>query len=91
MKCCHHLQVTVSMKQEETHMQGPCSSEEAIRKVLLVPRVEGAGGRKEGTEEVSSGQISVQDMHLGACCPAGSEDLWELMKAYFQKGCTEAG
>lgn len=45
--CCHHLLASESVKQEEPHMQRPWGNEEAIRKVLLVARVEGARRRKK--------------------------------------------
>lgn len=46
MKYCHHLQASVSVKLEG-HMQRPWGTEEAIRKVLLMARVDGAGRRKK--------------------------------------------
>lgn len=85
MWCRYHLQVMGSVKQEETRMPGPCGSEEAVQEVLPVTRVEEAGGRKEGTEEVSRGpDFCVSGVHLGISCPAGSGYSWELMKAYVQ-------
>lgn len=81
MRCCHHLQVLVSVREEETHVRAlwQCGSHNNVA------RVGGAGRRKEGSEEVSSGQdFCGQGMHLGAHCPAGSGYPWELMKAYQQ-------